>query len=327
MSSRLPSPVVAARRLAARLVEKESLTPPVDVAALLSTVADVEYASWPQESVDAVVSGLGQTDRPRVFLREPAKSLHRQRFTMAHELAHIVVPWHMGRYTCATAEVGSLELAFYGQEDEADVFASSVLIPEAWLKKVVADDPDDIDAIFAQLDTTNVSTAAALTALRERLLAGWIFGAYGGAQAWWSPGTKYPVHEWRAVLEYASDNATERGSVLLNGHTVQWYRMHPPSELPAEDADSRSTTELLTSAIANVYVDEDERLHVQKSANGKVGGALRAAGGQPAASNYRVLRYRFAESELAVLLDEPDFLTWLARKARDVERRPPPPRR
>jgi hypothetical protein len=243
---------------------------------------------------------------------------------MAHELAHIVVPWHMGRYTCSTAAVGSLDLAFYGQEDEADVFASAVLMPDAWLKAVVARDPDDIEAILTELNSANVSTAAALTALRERLLAGWVFGAYGGAQAWWSPGTKYPVHDWQAILEHARHNATEQGSVLLNGHPVQWYRLHPPSDLPPEDADSRSSTELLDTAIANTFVDEDYRQHVQKSVNGKVGGALRAAGGQPAASNYSVLKYRFAQSEFRELLDEPDFLTWLARKARGVERRPPP---
>jgi hypothetical protein len=323
MPVKLPSPVVATRRLAARLVEERSLTPPVNVKALLEEVADVEFAPWPHASVDAVISGLGQTDRPRVFLRQAPES-HRQRFSMAHELAHIVVPWHMGRYTCFTAEVGSLELAFYGQEDEADVFASSVLIPEAWLKQVVAEDPDNIEAILAELNSANVSTAAALTALRERLLAGWVFGAYGGSQAWWSPGTKYPVHDWQAIIQHARENATEHGSTLLNGHPVQWYRMHPPSDLPPEDADSRSSTELLDTAVANVFVEEEVRLHVQKSANGKVGGALRAAGGQPAASSYSVLKYRFAESDLSDLLDEPDFLTWLARKARDVERRPPP---
>src|SRR5436190_23962328 len=89
----LPVAAAAAKKLATRLIAARSLRPPIDVQALLAEVADVEEIAWPQRGVDAVVVRLDQP-RPQVMLRADA-SEHRKRFTMAHELRHILVPWHV----------------------------------------------------------------------------------------------------------------------------------------------------------------------------------------------------------------------------------------
>src|SRR5919108_1294745 len=128
------------RLIGQRIVERFSLTPPVDIRMLLDHYAEVEVAVIPADC-DALVIGLNQASvvRPKVIVH-PNKPERRRRFSMAHELGHILIPGHISGELCFMDE------GFYGSSDherQAHSFGSEVLMPTRWLAEIVAanDDP------------------------------------------------------------------------------------------------------------------------------------------------------------------------------------------
>jgi len=79
------------------LVERLDLTPPVNVMEVAGRYADLEILSW-EFACDALVVGLGSMDgrRPKVFIRANYQGRRRRRFTIAHEIGHLVLPWTSG---------------------------------------------------------------------------------------------------------------------------------------------------------------------------------------------------------------------------------------
>jgi len=136
----------APRNLARLLLLQHREAPPVDVERLLKHYADVETLDLPV-SGDAVVE-RSLDRRPRVFLQASANNPARRRFTMAHELGHLIVPWQIGSLVCHTdfarsADDATIEIF----EREANAFASEVLVPEYWLRQRLSVSGDDLTAL------------------------------------------------------------------------------------------------------------------------------------------------------------------------------------
>lgn len=317
----VPSGAIAARRVAALVVERFDLAPPVDVEALLRERAALTRADWPVQTVDAVMTGLGRANRPNIYYRA-TDNLLRERFTLGHELGHILLPWHLPEQNCSIG-TGTLDLPRYSPEDEADVFSSCILMPDSWLLKLVR--KYDMTEVVRQLNTAEVTTYAGLLALRRVLLAGWVFVSYGADRVVVTPGTHInglDVRPRDLSIAQLTKNSYERGDVLLNGHKVRWFRLSKPSDLPTRDPkDGRSLSQLLQDAVAMVVRENSERTHLVQVCNGKIGGALREATGRPAAEAYESLVHRFESSELGPLLDQADFRVWLSEKATAIENR------
>lgn len=317
----IPAPATAARRIATLMVDRFDLAPPVDVEALLRARADVSRTDWPYARVDAIMTGLGHTERPMVYYRA-TDNLARERFTLAHELGHVMLPWHLPEQNCAIG-VGTLDLPKYSPEDEADVFASCLLLPDRWLLGLLARHDGDMSELLRELNFAEVTTQAALLALRRVLLAGWVFVAYGDEVVVATPGThveglnSVPPEVLLRELEVA---AHDQGEALVNGWPVKWFRLSTPAALPSRDpSDSRTPHQVLSDAIALAEAGEHERVRLAQVCNGKVGGALREAAGRPARETFESLVHRFENSDVSHLLAQPDFLVWLAEKARAVE--------
>jgi hypothetical protein len=214
-----------------------------------------------------------------------------------------------------------VDLPRFSLEDEADVFASCLLAPDAWLLSLVAAHQDDMTSLLREMNTPEVTTAAALHALRRCLLAGWAFVAYGGTMVITTRGTNLPATIPKARLVEALDGLSHgSGEAQLNGYPVMWFRLAAQSELPERDAlDTRTDHQILMDAIALIEPDESLRARIAASANGKVGGGLRDAAGRLAAETYQAMRHRFEGWEHDELLEQPDFLLWLAQRSRAIE--------
>ena len=122
----------AEERMAARLVKRLDLTPPIDVEALCSSFADLSFKEFPIEidglCLDLKVSGK----RPKIWVSKTIAPV-RRRFTLAHEIGHIIIPWHTGTI------VDDIEIARTGErskyremEAEANRFAAELLMPSVW---------------------------------------------------------------------------------------------------------------------------------------------------------------------------------------------------
>ena len=87
-----------AANLAAMLVERLEIRPPFDIDKLVSEYADVFEENWPYHGCDAVVVRLFAS-RPTIYLRSGLRP-RRRLFTLAHELGHIQMWWHVGDLGC-----------------------------------------------------------------------------------------------------------------------------------------------------------------------------------------------------------------------------------
>ncbi|HSZ70881.1 MAG TPA: ImmA/IrrE family metallo-endopeptidase [Solirubrobacteraceae bacterium] len=99
------------------LGERLRLAPPVDVRKVAERFAEVEEAAIPG-TCDGLAIGPTHP-KPRIFVR-PTSNTRRQRFTLAHKLGHVLLPWH-----------GASNLACLTQPGEPGHYRASLAEAEA----------------------------------------------------------------------------------------------------------------------------------------------------------------------------------------------------
>lgn len=318
------APLDRPRRIAQRLVERFGLEPPVGIRDLLENYADIELTSIPTDC-DALVIGLNlpTTVRPKVVVNAD-KPKRRKRFSMAHELGHILIPGHVGMEVCF------MEAAYYdsssGEEREAHSFASEVLMPTRWLADIVAGAQSPTE-IFAATEVADVSAAAAMLAINRLLPPGHVIALMQGKvveMALGSPGTTAKLPDQRVALDPGTIDrfARDHGTVRFSDRRIGWWSFESEVELGEEDADDhRTASEVLRAVADDVFADDPEgRARALSSINGVAGWAK---GGFDPASNveemFARLRSRFVgRREHATMMAHPLFDSYLMKKAREL---------
>lgn len=106
------------------IVSSMNLTPPVDIYSVCDSY-DIKVCIEDISTAEAflVVSG----GKKSIIINE-RKILYtpRKRFTIAHEVGHLFIPWHSSQ--CACYKIGDFDTTDI-TENEADIFASELLIP------------------------------------------------------------------------------------------------------------------------------------------------------------------------------------------------------
>ncbi|MDR7167571.1 hypothetical protein J2W56_001290 [Nocardia kruczakiae] len=301
-----------ARKAAALIVSRNDLKPPVPIMQILSAEAELTECDWPIPNVDAVML-RHEGKRPSIYYRRAEDRLLRQRFTLAHELGHLKLAWHLGNKACEVSSSSGRYVSLRPPEErEADTFASCVLVPDRWLKELVREHGDDMHGVLNGLAAAQVSTTASLIALRRALSGAWAFRINSNTEPFMLVGTSIPPEGFHAL----TDSAEGHGQSTLHGNTVCWWRLTGSVSALPEDADPRPTTELLRSAINSGESDPAAAKWIEQSANGKVGGWTKDDAGRPAEELYATLCYRFKTVAYSWIATHPDFQLWLARKAR-----------
>lgn len=60
--------------------------------------AIIIYKSIPVDGVDGVCLNLKTADKTPTVIVNADSARTRQKFTLAHELGHIIIPWHLGTF-------------------------------------------------------------------------------------------------------------------------------------------------------------------------------------------------------------------------------------
>ena len=122
------------------LVKRRKLVPPVDIESLVEEYAELIYDVIPIQGIDGVSVNIkvpGKT--PRVIVQASIPPT-RQRFTLAHELGHIIIPWHVGDliidYIAVDNKLYKDLWAHQEIERQANQFAAEILMPEEWIKEL-----------------------------------------------------------------------------------------------------------------------------------------------------------------------------------------------
>lgn len=166
------------RNLAARLISKKRLAPPIDIFHLAEQYAKVDSLFIPFD-VDGISLHLKVPGRnPHIIINE-SNPERRIRFTLAHELGHVLIPWHIGSIIDKTSvpEEDKFDEYWY-LEAEANRFASELLMPSIWVKGVFDRNEYDISKIAKYIvKKANVSSDAATIKIKDSIDPGYLFVA------------------------------------------------------------------------------------------------------------------------------------------------------
>lgn len=145
--------------MAARLLKRHKLSPPYDLNQLAEIYGSVEYIHIPFEA-DGITIGIGGEEKPQIIINDSAPDT-RKKFTLAHELGHIVIPWHTGTIVSHIDHVES-NFEYKEMEAEANQFAAELLIPRGWLLDIQNTFPSFEGLVEHILNSTGASRDAVL---------------------------------------------------------------------------------------------------------------------------------------------------------------------
>lgn len=161
--------------IARRLIERYSLKPPVDIDALCREYANVHLGRF-----DLDIDGATFDLKPRAGKRPDIvinsnRSQNRIRFTLAHELGHVLIPTHFGDVVDENIAKSSSH-----EDNEANRFAAELLMPQKWLIECVQKHTDNPQALVSAVSgQAKVSIAAAAFRVINHMPAGFIFAQLG----------------------------------------------------------------------------------------------------------------------------------------------------
>jgi Zn-dependent peptidase ImmA (M78 family) len=316
------------QRLADTIVRRYGLEPPVDVHALAAEFADLERDLIPAHC-DGLVVGLdGRTrSRPLIVLRQTANPV-RERFTVAHELGHVLLPWH-GTTSLACDVEEELGLHAYlasRAEAEANRFAADLLVPRVWLASLLdSAGTDKIGRLVRAMRPARVSAHVACLALSRNLPPGHVFAVLDGdgrvALSGTSRGTSVdPPRQGHLLTSRLDRFADVRDASQFGSREVVWWTFAPTGI--GADEDSRTSKEVLAALLDRHVEDPAEARAIRASFGGIVGHANSAGFGRRFTGEelYERLRLAFTKTRdlPAALLDDPELAIWMRKRAREV---------
>lgn len=146
-------------KMAQKILRRHNILPPYDLQELVSNYGQISYYPFPIDA-DGITIGIGETEKPQILINS-IKAEIRQRFTLAHELGHIIIPWHTGTIVShCDGVVGEFE--YRAMETEANKFAAELLMPTDWLLSEFSKFVDFGEYVINVTEKSQVSRDAAL---------------------------------------------------------------------------------------------------------------------------------------------------------------------
>lgn len=225
------------KKLAKKLIKKYSLAPPINIRELLEKYAKCVEDALPNDA-DAIC--IMNITEPLVIL-DRFKSETRKRFTLAHELGHLIIPWHSGMISCHTDKEGTInESAYQIMESEANSFAAEILMPSEWLRDFVLQNEDNgiNDLIETVAHIAQVSRSAAFFSIIKHLPEGYVFYIRNNELNFdsvkKSPGTSFIIPTQNHIYDYnwLDQMSIETGNYDLDSIDIHWWKL--PKALSTE---------------------------------------------------------------------------------------------
>lgn len=311
------------RNLAARLVAIKNLAPPVDIFSLAKQYAKVELMSIPFD-IDGISLHLkipGKT--PHIIINDTS-SPKRTRFTLAHELGHVLIPWHTGSIIDKTSTPDEDKFdEYWHTEAEANRFASELLMPSEWVRKAINKKENDIYDITKYLiKKADVSPHAATIKIKDTIEGGYVFAAltdtneviFSGKSA----GTLSSPPAWGEKIypKKMYPFCRDRFDFEINGFYYYWW--HFPSDTPIPSkAIVGDWRMILDEIIVDINVPSSERKYFKQSINGVISFANSQVRGEdrtPEALFSAVLQRTYGRPELKRFIKHPKFESFIYSK-------------
>ena len=244
--------------------------PPVNVRRIADEYATIKELPFPVGCDAVTIREPGDRDRPRILINSNSTNFEpRKRFTLSHEIGHIKIPWHYGSIAYHIDEgTASVSGNHYSYEVEAHRFASELLMPTDWVRRII-DDEMTIEKIFNRIvNDAEVSRTAARIKLMKNLPPGFVCAVYSPATGnferieessngclslFIEPGDRTTLTRLTKALEF---HAVDRAVFVYGGNVVQWWRLDSYCEVPAIQ-ETRSSSEILRGITEDLLETRD----------------------------------------------------------------------
>ncbi len=313
-------------QLAARLIQRLAVSPPIDVHKIASSLASVTEKAFPIE-IDGLcldLKALGK--RPKIWV---SKSLGRvrRRFTLAHEIGHILIPWHMGSIVDDLEAPHSGARGAYRQmEAEANRFAAELLMPAAWVSELSNRAEHIVDLMHTIVRVADVSYPAGLFRVQKFGPPGYVGAEVRDEFVVWSGRTKgtwsRPPAVGMHIGEVDMPVADEPRVLSADRSEYFWWRMREEVDAPSEPAAPwRESLEEVLLAIP-----AQERVRTRARLNAIIGFAI---GKEPKGSSVRKIYRRGLEASqnrsdrdpwVAAAISHPSFRKYVLGRAHERAR-------
>jgi hypothetical protein len=272
--------------------------------------------------VDGVCLNLKSLGKiPKVIVNvENPKS--RQRFTLAHELGHILIPWHTGSIVDHLDPDENSEIeGYWAMEQEANAFAAELLMPAEWVKELVSSTTNLAKVHRMVVTECDVSLQAAAIRVVNMLPKNVVYAVerHGVVEfSGRSDGTLANAMIYGSAFNASAyDYAEAHHSVEAAGRDVHWWVL--PHRLAVSDADDRDWRTLLDDIVADLGMAEEDERTFKNSINGVIAYANSVA---KRSGDYSVdtliagciQRFRGRE-EFDALAKHPSFHAFVSKKA------------
>ncbi len=318
----------AARNIAKIILRRHKLEPPVDIIKVLKIYADVEIVEIPFD-FDGIALDLDSSSKPRVILNKIGVS-SRSRFTAAHELGHVVIPWHQGAFFDDAEDVGEQLWAHAEMEREANTFASEILMPMDWLRKKAEAKCTLTEIQLNVASEAEVSPQAAAINLIGALPPGCVFACIdednivvnsGRSHGTYAQTIKWGEHLPVQPYSYAVEHSYQQISRL----TFHWWRLPDKvfvDMLSVPNLPTADWRETLAIIVKSLGLDVTKEAKIKASVNGVVAfvnGDCKRKGRHTADALMAAAIQRFHDRpEYAGICQHPLFEQFLIGKIRDL---------
>jgi Zn-dependent peptidase ImmA (M78 family) len=267
-------------KLAQRVVEKYSLELPIDVEKLVSERAKLVFATIPVSGVDGVCLNLKALGKEQTVIVNVENPKSRQRFTLAHELGHILIPWHTGSVVdhLDPEETGEIE-GYWAMEQEANDFAAELLIPSNWLEQNLCATENFARLHRQAAKECDVSLHAAGIRLVNILPKNVVYAVARDGVVEFSgrsEGTLANAMPYdRPFNADAYDYAESHYTTTYAGREIHWWKL--PQRISVRDVDERDWRTILDEIVSDLGLADEDEHGFKNSVNGIVAYANSAA--------------------------------------------------
>jgi Zn-dependent peptidase ImmA (M78 family) len=307
------------------LVEKYELELPIDIETLLKEYADLVFADIPFKGADGISLNLkviGKTTRVIVNKNMPAI---RQRFTMAHELGHVIIPWHVGTIIDHVDPTKADKTSRYWEvEEEANTFAAELLMPYSFIERLTNEEKDlsKINRIISrQCEVSPIASSIRLLGFVPTSVV-YAYERYGIVEySGRSSGTLASKLDWESDFpNNPYDYAAQHFQAALNGGTIHWWEL--PEEIHFDVDDESPWRDILNKIVKDIGVPQTEAKKFKSSVNGVVAyanGSCKKGGRYTVDSVVSAGIQRFKDrGGFEDFVSHQDFNSFLVKKAQEL---------
>ncbi len=310
---------------ARRVIEKYELSPPIDVASLVTKYAELQYLDIPVEGVDGISLNLKVSGKRPTVIINLNNPQSRPRFTLAHELGHLLIPWHKGSFVDlldCTEQDGDDE--YWSLEREANGFAAELLMPCEWVEEVLKANSNLAKCQRHITETCEVSPLAASIRMSAFLPKNIVYACTRAGVVEFSGRTEGTLASALSRQKLLPDKpfpyAEAHYSCDFDAREMHWWRL--PQKFSIAITDERDWRSILDSIVADIAIAQDDQVRFKASVNGVVAnanGKVRQQGDYSVDAVVAACMQRFhGRSEFSAFVAHSAFQAFIQGKARSL---------